>query len=365
MAGFKLQAEIGNSSGSTEGNKVDPSLWAEWNKYKFSAFEEATIDKGGRLIKSAPTVGIVKLLVDMGFQPQLDGEFDVKSGITSPAVGVNENTPEEIEYMEQFPSSYFKWAEDFKTKKIIRKQCSPRKPEHEIGIYVDFPDVMLDMSKHPYSTSTEPDMKPLRVFINGMFKGVHTPIRTAAKRDGSYPDNTIYRIIKAAGKEQEFLKDFDIGLLADAACKFELSMTLTEEGGCYEKAIKPSKITEVKAGNVVVTVEEQIPETDVPFIGILMNGGDYSESNLSVLRYDIKQILKKSVKFYPNKDKNPDFSKGMDYLDSDLGKALEALEETTKNSTPSEASTPAHKVVKEDVQESPEEKDFDEDDIPF
>jgi hypothetical protein len=360
MAGFTMKAAAPSTNTEGGGGKqVDASEWQAWNEYQFSCFEEDAITKKDRLVKSSPLVGILNMIVDMGDMPQLDGVYDVKAGVTSPEVGTEGNTPEELAYMEEYKNSYFKWEKDFKTGNMVRKQCSPRKPEHEIALYVDFPDIMIDMSKHPYSESTEADMKPLRIFLNGIFNKVHGSVRTSKKRDGTFPDNIISKIANASGVGQEFIDSgYDIGVIAGVACKYEVELSLTqgEQKFFNMKAKAPSKITEVKAGKVTVSVEEQIPECNVPFVGILMNGGDYSEDNLRFLRKDLKDILKESKTFEG----------------SDLDKALQArseaysksLKEKEGNAPEPKQTPPANGEEAPAANTEPQEDKFD-DDIPF
>ena len=357
MAGFTMKADAPSSNsngGGFEGKQVDPSEWAAWAEYQFSVWEVEAENSKNRLVKSAPTVGILNMIVDMGNIPQLDGSYDVKAGITSPAVGVEENTPEEVEYMEKFAGRYFKWEKDYKSGTIKRKQFAPRKPEHEIGLYVDFPEIMIDMAKHPFSESTKPDMKPLRVFLNGIFNKVHGAIRTSKRGDGTFPDNMINKIAKASVGEQAFIKSgYDIGIIAGVACKYELELSLSQGEKTFfnTKAKAPSKITPVKAGSVTVSVEDQIPSCDVPFVGILLNGGDYCEENLKFLRKDIKEIMRT----------------GTDFEGSDLNKALEARTEEfmkTLNKEGSNTPTPK-KAPPAETKSVPVQEEVWDDDIPF
>lgn len=386
MVGFSMKpAAAVTSEGEGGGSDITNDQWAGWNEYLHSLITTAeTEGKTDKFSKSKSFVGVLNFIMDMGYQPQRDGEWDTK--VALPAEG-EENSAEELEVIAKWPSNYYKWVEDKGVKK--RKQYSPQRPEQEYAFFFDFPKIMVDWTKHPSEDAHKLGMKPLRISYNGKFGKPEfvtfnktLPFRT--DRDGKLsPKNPIHKIAAAVGVVDSFIESgYDLGTLVQGACHWTVTFNrnVSGERTFYNTMItEPRMIEDVEAGEVVITRDQQIPKCDVEFVGIHLNGGDYNEEAMKYLknRKELLTIVKRAVSFQPSPEKYPDFVLGADYADSDLCKALGGSNSTgdapkgdDKPSSPakqqsvpvapkSTAKAPVVAVKEPDVDE------FEDSDIPF
>jgi len=377
MVGFTMSAQASSSNSSSNNNndkEISNEQWQEWNVYLHNLTDASEVDLGdGKHKKTQTSVGILNLMIEAGFQPQTDAEYDTRCAL--PEEG-EKNSKEELEVIEKFPSNYFKWVDDKGTKK--RKQCRPQNPEQELILCIDFPDLMVDYSKHPNSDLETEDLKPLRVSLNGRFKkDFNRHIVLRLNKDAKMSaKNLMYKIAEKSGKLQEFIDSkYNPGVLAGAACKWSVDFQKNVSGDStfYSiQAVDPTSIEEVKAGKVTVSVADQIPECSVPFTGIMLNSeeeGAYSEDVLKNIRREFLNVMKKCVAFKPSPIKYPDFVLGCNWEDTDLAKALKASIE--KNNPKEDSSSKEQSKAEEEVEVADndntplsEDDGFDED-IPF
>lgn len=342
------EAVMQQSGGNGGGNQATDAQWQDWNNYYFglidSAEKPATRKDGsviaGKFVKKLTGVGILNFIVDCGTQPQPDSSYDSK--VAAPQNG-EENSAEELEHIKKYPNNYYFW-EDGK-----RKQGKPERAKQEYLFGYDFPEVMVDWSQHPIEALQKLGEKPLRVTYNGSFTqggAVHfgktlrfDPHWQTGKISANSPLYKIADKSRLAGQFEE--QGYDLGVLVGSSCKWDLSMSRSEKDGktYYNTDIKnPSEITEVKAGGMTITVEQQIPECSVPFTGVLMNGGEYSDDAMDMVlsKRELMSVLPRAIQFQPNAEKAPDFWLGTAFEGSDLQKALEARkgESVGGNSSP-------------------------------
>lgn len=365
-------ADIENKgTGSSESSEE----WTAWHDYVYASIDAKEVEiESGKFKKTKTYAGYVNLIVEAGFIPaEEDAQYDTQ--VTAPAVGVDEYTPEEQEVVDKYPSNYFKWVDG------KRKQCRPQNPEEELVICIDLPKVMLDYSKHPASNSDVPDIKPLRISLNGTFKraGRLTFARNIAlrlDRDKKISNkNMLYKIAECSGVLQQFIdSEYDLGVIAGVCCNWSLEYIKNVGDRTFHNIVLKTPITieEIDAGGTIITVEQQIPECPVPFVGIRLNGGDYSEDVLRNLRKEFLVVMERGIEFHPYKDKYPDWTKGCNWKDTDLCKALEA-----RNANSGEQGSSKKKEVKEEKvveikgdlivhdDHLMEDDGFDEEQIPF
>ena len=388
--GFSTKANTaqanGNTGGATEGgSSTTPEQWDAWNEYYeglFSGDWKAATRKDGSVIegkffKKANLVGKLKFILDIGYQPQADSVYDSKAA--APKDG-EEYSSEELEHLKKFPDNAFYWEEG------KRKQSKPERPTQEYIFQYDFGKTMVDWTKHPLPNLQRLGLKPLRVSYNGSFSkgkdnivlGKTLAFKPHYKTKKLSPNNPIMKIAASSGVASSFEQnEYDLGALVDSACKWNVFLEKREYEGkkYYQTVIKNhSEITEVEAGDMVITVEQQIPECPTEFMGILMNGGEYTDEMMEniVHKREMMAVLPRSTTFKPSPIKFPDFELGVSYEGSDLEKALTAYQtksgsvkqEQPKKEVKKEAAT----VKKEEATPTQEPMEFDEemdDTIPF
>lgn len=390
------------SQNTNTDNAVTQEAWNEWNTYQFNQFKakEKTLANGKRR-KEKTLIGVPNLIMDLGTPPAKDSEWETKCAL--PQEG-EEYSQEELEWKAKNKTHDFKWVKEYNSDKNasewVRKQTSPSYPQQEFGIAVDFPQIQIDFSKHPHSTSTEPDMRPLRVSLNGSF---HNDFYKTIVFDASYKPvserNIVYQICTAAGREKQLVdSNFDIGVAAQAICNFSVVMDLSEKDGkinVYPKASKPSPVEDIEFNGMEATAEQQIESAlkDAnlsEFVGILLNkidGYDYTPEMLNMLGRDTYGYVKRAstsktfkLEGVSKKTGNEySFEKGVDYQGSDFQKAWDARvgantpqtpsnlqQEARGEEKPSSASKPIEKEVKPSESDSGSfEDDAWSDDIPF
>ena len=332
---FSFTPESANSGSTGGGSAVSDDQWKEWNDYYYSLIdgkEQPHKNKQGdivegRFYKKKKLVGKLAMLVDCGLQPQADASYDWKG-----EAGEGSNlSPAEQAHVDKYPDNYFKTVDG------KRMQFKPERPTQEFAFYFDFPKIVVDWTKHPIEALHSLGQKPLRVSYNGYFKnssmgleGFGKQLRFAPnyKTGKVSPNNPIYKIATAMNVADSFeSSNYDFGKLAGGHCFFELYITKNTYNGksYYDAEIKNySEITEIEAGDNTITVEQQIPESDIPFTGITLNNGNYSDEVLDMVAHkkELMAVLPRATSFQPNATKNPDFWLGCKWEDSDLCKAL-------------------------------------------
>ncbi len=378
MTNFEMRPQTPENT-----NTIDPEKWEEYNDYVCESIggEEVCVD--GSIIKEVTHVGHVNLLIQAGYIPQEDANLDSK--LTPPDFNSDvKNSKEELEHIEQYPNNYFEWEGN---KRVLR---FPVKPQEEYILAVDFPDIMIDTSKHPAADEdAEESLKPLRVSYNGKWKGCvgrHVKITLNSKDKKLSPENILYKIASKSGKLQEFLAsaeaertNYNLGILAGATCKWTIVYKKTpgENGNVYHNiSIKePSAIEPVKVGNkVVATVEDQITECPIPFTGILLEQDSYQDEDLRMIRKEFRSLLEKGVAYQPSPIKYPNKWLGVDWKDTELCKALKAYYDKLKNEGQDSSESEDSVVPEEDNIDNEdlstenvttEDSDAPDDDIPL
>ena len=397
MAGFSKK--VAGQAPTNSESSVDASEWNAWNEYQYSCFDMTELSlANGKKRKEADMIGVVNFIMDLGYPAAADSEWNTK--VALPAEG-EEYSPEELKSMEENPTWDYVWSQewDASANKMVkkRKQTSPSYPQQEFGIAVDFPQVRVDYSKHPYSDSDEPMIRPYRVSLNGTFRGeVQRPIPF----DGSFreikPTNLVHKICTAAGRGAELVSSgYDIATAAEAVCNFQLRMDLSEGDKVFlnDSVSKPSVIQPIKErGGSVYSVEEQIEDAlkdsgIIPFTGILLDGMEYTDEMLDMVQYDRYGFIKRAEtsKLFEISGTKKDgeaycFEKGLDYESTDFAKALAAFKdkkaaekgENTSQSTPKQSSpqeSAKTKAPEKVATPKPSEPELDDgnwdEDIPF
>lgn len=376
----------------SSGNDVSSDQWGAWNEYYYNLLnvdeKPSTngegIVKQGYFNKTKNLVGIANVFVDCGLQEQKDSEYDSKEAL--PAEG-EENSAEELAVMAKYPSNYYKWVEG-KRKKVI-----PNKPTQEYCIMFDFPSVMVDWTKHPMENLHSLGKKPLRVSYNGFsfFGGVkgfsrRLPFDPDYKTKLLSTKTPLYKMAAAMGVEDVYTNSgYNLSTLGGKACKFDVVISRNTKDGksYYNTDIRNmSKIVAIEAGEIQVSVEQQIPKCDIEPQAILLNlpeGKSYNEAALGSVKYDkgLRAVLPHMKSFKPSPEKFPDFVLGVDWNETGLSKVLDwgntaPQQQPEKTSTPTDTNTSVESKPSEKVTEKPVTKvnpmeppiDF-EDDIPF
>lgn len=367
----------------------------EWNNYIFSCFKakEKELPKG-KVRKEKQLIGVVNFIMDLGTPPSSDNEWDTKCAL--PEEG-EDYSKEELEWLEKNPTHDFIWTNEWddnaKGTVRTRKQTSPSYPAQEFGVAVDFPQILVDYSKHPSNTSDVEDLRPYRISLNGNF---HHKFNKPIVFDGSYKpvseNNILYKICTASGKDKELVESkFDIGVVAGATCNFTVRLDLNEGMYLNPNISKPSSVEDIDIGGIEMSSEDQINSVLkgvplVPFVGILLNGQEYTEDMFKMLGNDTFGYVKRASlsKTYNisgiSKAGNPySFDKGVDYVGSDFQKAWDKFkgtsstdnvsQNTTIEDKPEKASNPTTK--KETPPQTPpmdsgmEDEGLDFEDVPF
>jgi hypothetical protein len=321
-----------NSEGSGGGVTITDAQWKEWNDYMYTLTDAKEKEvKPGKFLKTKSAVGILNFIADVGYQPQEDGEYDSK--VATPT-GDEENSPEELEAIKKYPTNYFLWVVDDKGNKK-RKQYSPQRPEQEYAFFYDFPEIVIDWTKHPNPDMHKLSTKPLRVSYNGRFKrgdmqvfARALPFRIDHKTKLLSTKNPIYKIADASGVAEAFVSSgYDLGELAQSACKWniEFGRNVVGDKVFYNTGIKsPTLIEDVSAGGMTITRTQQIPACGIAFVGVHFNGDEYNQDDLDYIknRRELIEVLKRAKSFKPSPVKYPDFVLGCDFANSKLAAAL-------------------------------------------
>lgn len=328
---------------NTGGNysEISPDAWKEWNDYYYGLLgvEEKPSRNGegevkaGYFNKTKNLVGIANVFVDCGFQEQQDAEYDSEEAV--PEEG-EEFSKEELAVMEKWPNNTYKWKDGKVGGKRVK--VVPKQPAQEYAIFFDFPKIMVDWTKHPIEALHSLGEKPLRVSMNGhlKFKGFEGFGRRLAfnpnyKTKKISTKAPLYKLAADMDIVEDYVNgNYNLGLLAGKAVKFDVVMERSYYEGrdYYNTLIKNhSKITDVEAGDVTISVADQIPACDIQPQAIPLNlkeGATFDEAALGTVKHDkaLKVVLPNMVSWKPSPDKFPDFVKGVEFKDTDLYKAL-------------------------------------------
>lgn len=413
MAGFSKSAKATNQQGQ-EGN-TDYAASDEWKRYQFETFKAKVQElNNGKQRKEKTVACVVNLIVDLGTPAGVVDTYKTKCEL--PLEG-QDYSQEEEDYMAKNKGTDFIWDKEWdatvdndrggKGKMVpARKQTRIANPTQEFGIAVDVPSVLIDFSKHPNSTSTEPDLRPLRISLNG-WSNFSKSFKKVIKFQMGWNDTEIHennfvrKIAKAAEVEGDLAKKWDIGEIVQAVCNFKVRMDLQDnDKGTYLdiEALSPSIIedTEDEDGEIVVSAERKREkalqcETLAPFTGILLDGMDYTDEMLSMIGSDHFRFIERAEtsrrlvvrEGISTKTGKPySIEEGFDYEGCDFQKAYDKWKE--KKAKGGSGGKPAEKkeVVKEQpkpqqkpAEKIPEEKvdngmfgeddDFFNDEVPF
>lgn len=379
---FSKKVVTNNTSG---GSNITGDQWDTWNEYNWGLLDVKPVTQAnGREVKEADYIGILNYIQELGVQPQEDAS--TKSDLPAPT-GDEENSPEELEKIKQWPTNYFKWVTKYKGGVATQERhiCWPKEPEEELVLAVDFPELKVNYGLFPSADGTE-SIKPLRVDYNGKFKQSfqRNVTNEVNWKTNKFSDKDIkYKIASACGNLEEYQNDqHDLAHLVQATCMWTIRMTKNKSGeNTYYKTeiFDPAPIQDIKTRKEVYTVAEQIEDAscDVEFCGILFNGGDYPDENLLQVCDFWWDKAQQAVEFDKNEGTTRDgeWLKGCFWDDSDLGKAYTKF----KGKSGSESASSKPKTsVKEEPKQTPikakepvkpkeevqEEFDF-SDDIPF
>ncbi len=382
--------------GNNPVTKEELDAKSEWNQYQFDTFKAKAKElPNGKTRKEKSLIGRVNLVMDLGFPPSAPSEWETKCALPS---GDEEYSQEEIEWMEKNPSHDFIWTkaydESVKKSVTVRKQTSPSYPAQEYGVAVDFPQIILDYSKHYESTSDKEDLRPLRISLNGSF---HQRYPKTIVFDGSFKpvsnNNLIYKICAAADREKELVdSQFDIATVAGATCNFTVRADLntSEDGITYVNwnSSKPASVEDIETPDGEWSAEDQIEKAFEgknvsEFVGILLDGQDYTDEMLSMLGNDTFGYVKHAsesatflIEGVSKKTGNEySFEKGLDYESTDFAKAWKTFREKNGESVADKPTTQKESVKKSapPVENKPSvkeefvpEEDIDfSDEIPF
>lgn len=420
MTGFskKANAQQSNNShtgdasggGNNSGNNASQKEFNDWAFQQYDSFKaKAKKLSNGKLRKEKVLIGKVGFIMDLGTPPSAPSEWTTKCAL--PVEG-EEFSQEELAWIKENPTHSFIWTKDWDASanggkggmKDVRKQTSPSYPQQEYGVCIDFPSIMVDYSKVPNSTSTEEDLRPYRISLNGVF---NKTIQRNIPFDGSFKPvsdkNILYKVCAAAGLEQALINsEFDIATLADATCNFTVRMDITDTTGKEQSEIdemkvylndsvsKPAQIDDLEMpDDSIFTADAQIAKVMnkdgiAPFTGILLDGMDYTETMFNMIGSDKFGFLKRAqtskeytISGISKKNNEPySFEKGIEYANTDFAKAYAAYkgEDAPQSSQqPSQESkveakqTPkvVEKVAEKAVPQAPEVDEEDFTDVPF
>ena len=214
---FSKKATAGNTGQSDQGGATQEQ-WNEWNQYQFDQFSAKVKElPNGKLRKEKTLIGRVGFIMDLGYPITKDSEWDTKCALPE---GDETYSKEEQAHMQANKTHDFIWTKDWDSNANggkggmvqVRKQTSPSYASQEYGVAVDFPSIMIDYSKHPFSEEDTPKFAPYRISLNNVF---NREIQRPIVFDGSYKPvsdkNILYKVCVAAGLEKELIAGgFDI-----------------------------------------------------------------------------------------------------------------------------------------------------------
>lgn len=360
---FETQQGTGTSSSAT------PEQWEEWNALEWALLdskEQPVTKKDGTVVENATkkvkkVVGIPRVIVDCGLQPQQDAFYDWKgeAGEGSTPDGYSD---EEKAHVAKYPDNYFKTVDG------KRLQYKPERPTQEVAIYVDFPKLKVDYSKHPNENLHSLGEQPLRICINGYFKDNKRNVEGFARKfkfDPNYktgklsPNSPIYKLSKSLGIAEEFESSgYDFDVFGKGAAMFEV--VCTNRNGYINFEIKGhSEIIDVEVGDQVISRESQIPDIETPFKTLMINQDDYEDLDLVQwvnYKKELKAVLPSMKSFQPNVQKNPDFWLGCEWKDTKLKAQLDKIAADSGSASQSTSNAPSQESEKPVIEDKQSEK---------
>ena len=348
------------TSGTGGQSSATPEQWDQWNDLQWNlldAKEEPVTKKDGSVVEGAvkkvkKVVGIPRVIVDCGLQPQQDAFYDWKgeAGEGDTPEGYSEA---EKAHVAKYPDNYFKTVDG------KRLQFKPERPTQEVAIYVDFPKLLEDYSQHPNDKLHEMGKQPLRICLNGYFKDNNRGFEGFARQfkfaphwqTGKLsPNSPISKLAKSLGVSAEFESSgYDFDKLGEGAAFFEI--VCTKRNGYINFEIKShSEIIDIEVGDQVITRESQIPEIATPFKTLMINQESYEDKGLvEWINYkrELKAVLPKMKSFQPNAIKSPDFWLGCDWENTNLKKELDSLSGSSQTSQQSSSSSEGNQSSEE------------------
>lgn len=356
----------------TSGNgqsSATPEQWDRWNDLQWNLLgtkEQPVTKKDGSVVEGAlkkvkkGVVGIPRVIVDCGLQPQKDAfyEWKGKAGEGDSPEGYSD---EEKAHVEKYPTNYFKTVDG------KRMQFKPERPTQEVAIYIDFPKLLVDYSQHPNESLHELGKQPLRECINGYYKDNKTNYEGFARKfkfDPHWktgklsPNSPIYKLAKSLGVVEEFESSgYDFDVLGKGAASFEV--VCTKRNGYVNFEIKGhNEILDLEVGDQVITRESQIPGIETPFKTLMINQDNYEDKEIVQwvnYKKELKATLPKMEAFQPNSVKNPDFWLGCNWEDTKLKKELDSLSGSSQTSQQGQSSSEGNQSSTESkpVQKAP------------
>jgi hypothetical protein len=358
MANFSRKAKQAQTGGT--GN-FDQDAWNAWNEYIFSVFKAKEIDrKNGRFRKSKSVIAIVNLIMDFGTPPADDRQWKPKPEHVMPLEG-EDYSEYEIAYMKEHEGSDFITTDSWDSKANngkggmvkARRQTSPQNPVQEYGFAVDVPSIMVDYSKHPNAPEgAEEDLRPYRISLNGYkFKdrkkiGRHLQFETDFQTGEVSEKNFIRSIAIAAGVDGDLVEsEFDIGELAGAVCKFQVTLDLSRGDKVFlnDGASKPSPVEDFEYPDpqdpdemLVFSAEAQIEKALntkglQEFVGVLLNDMEYDDDMLKMLAGDkfnfVARAMESDTFIVTRKKDGEEFELGISYETSDFKVAWDEFSE--------------------------------------
>lgn len=385
MAGFGRKATEQQGNGNSNGGDTDYAAYDVFNKYIFEdCFKAKIVNKGNKKRKQKTVPAVLNYIMDLGTPAGVVNKWQTKCEV--PAEG-EEYSQEEIDFMKENPKADFIWDREWDdtAKKMAdkRKQTSPSQPTQEYGLCIDIPSVLVDYSKHPNAPEGAPeDLRPYRISLNGKFRGdLQKVINFEVNfKSGEVSDKNIIRKIAMASDLDEELKSsgWDIGVMAQAVCNFQVTMDLTEtdDGKVFfnTSAAKPSMIEDVEddEGEIIVTAERKKKkalecEQLAPFTGVLldMDMEEYTEDLLTMVGNDPYAFVKRAetsqsvnISGVSKAGKDYSFDKGFDYDGCNFQKAYDKWKEKKAKGGSGGKTAEKKEVVKEQPkpQQKPAEK---------
>ncbi|BAV80957.1 hypothetical protein [Vibrio phage RYC] len=417
--GRKFSRKQKQSGGQRE---YDKEGFKAWYQHCFEEFPLKKVeDKGkGKKRKQKTLIGITNYIHDLGTPPAPPARFKVAEDWVAPVEG-EEYSQYEADFIEKKAAEGrqvdFEWVDEWDARANNgkggmvrnRKQTSFQWPKQQYGICIDVPNWLVDYSKHPNAPEgAKEDWRPMRISLNGVNRGKMTNniFFETDYKTGEIGDKQLLRKIAIAAELDDELKEseWDIGVLAQAACNFQVTCDLTiqnegkeDEKVFFNKAIsKPSKVedSEDEDGNVIASAERKVAkalenEYLAPFTGMLLDldPEDYTDELLSSIHstgnaYKFIEVMEMSEEFvitYTDKEGEEQEldPRGIDYEGSPFEKAytkylkkLKAEYEANKDEEDKEEKSSKKSEAKkstkpEEKEEEKEEEQTSGEDEPF
>ena len=383
----EVQGGAGNTGGANY-TKPTNEQYLAWGEHQWEAFDVTETNLGdGKFEKKYDFVGTLNFLMELGYQP--DNMMVMKSNINAPTEG-EDNSPEELARIKDFPKNEFFWDTEYKEgkKNQVRKVRWPIFPEEELVLAVDFPAIKLNYALHPYSQAEEgtEDIKECRIDWNGRWKGAFNRKinNTPNWKTGRLGDKSVqYKIATACGNLETYINDgHQLADLAGAVCNWTVKMTKKVDGDkvFYSdmEISNPTALQDIK-GRHPYTIAEQLEDNQSSndICGIQLHGGTYTKDELKQVRFMWWKKVMSAIQFDKNEGSNREgeWLEGINWADSDLAKACAEFKIELPQSRGGQQTTPPKQEAKQEPKQPVKKEepkttnaeplmDFDSD-IPF